>query len=163
MEKLTDRQKEILDTIKKFIAKNGFPPTVREIGKALNLSSPATTHFHLSKLESKGYIKKDKSKNRTLELLVPNEYVEEASDIATVPLIVTITAGNKKQSIVAGKDGRFSLRVTDGYQIVLDCNGVRPSNEQNDPDGSITYTFLAINRNITCNVNAQAIDQNNGN
>ncbi len=99
MEKLTDRQKEILDTIKKFIAKNGFPPTVREIGKALNLSSPATTHFHLSKLESKGYIKKDKSKNRTLELLVPNEYVEEASDIATVPLIGTITAGNPIEAI----------------------------------------------------------------
>ncbi len=83
--------------------------------------------------------------------------------INNLPEVVTITAGNKKQSIVAGKDGRFSLRVTDGYQIVLDCNGVRPSNEQNDPDGSITYTFLAINRNITCNVNAQAIDQNNGN
>ena len=111
MEKLTDRQKEILDTIKKFIAKNGFPPTVREIGKALNLSSPATTHFHLSKLESKGYIKKDKSKNRTLELLVPNEYVEEASDIATVPLIGTITAGNPIEAI-ENPDEYFSVPIS---------------------------------------------------
>ena len=55
MEELTDRQEEILDTIKKYIAKNGYPPTVREIGAILNLSSPATTHFHLNRLEKKGY------------------------------------------------------------------------------------------------------------
>lgn len=111
MEKLTDRQKEILDTIKKYIAKNGFPPTVREIGKELNLSSPATTHFHLSKLESKGYIKKDKSKNRTLELLVPNEYLEETKDIATIPLIGTITAGNPIEAI-ENPDEFFSIPIS---------------------------------------------------
>lgn len=111
MEKLTERQKEILDTIKKYIAKNGFPPTVREIGKELNLSSPATTHFHLSKLESKGYIKKDKSKNRTLELLVPNEYLEETKDIATIPLIGTITAGNPIEAI-ENPDEFFSIPIS---------------------------------------------------
>ena len=57
MEQLSERQKEILDTIKKFIAKNGFPPTVREIGAAVGLSSSATTHFHLKKLTEKGYLK----------------------------------------------------------------------------------------------------------
>ena len=57
MEKLTERQKEILDTVKKYIARNGFPPTVREIGKEMNLSSPATTHFHLSKLLKKVNLK----------------------------------------------------------------------------------------------------------
>lgn len=99
MEKLTDKQAQILDTIKKFIAKNGFPPTVREIGKELDLSSPATTHFHLGKLESKGYLKKDKSKNRTIELLVPNEYLEDDSKIANIALIGTITAGNPIEAI----------------------------------------------------------------
>lgn len=99
MEKLTDRQNQILDTIKRFIAKNGYPPTVREIGAELNLSSPATTHFHLNRLESKGYIKKDKSKNRTLELLVPNEYLDTDEEIATVPLIGTITAGSPIEAI----------------------------------------------------------------
>ena len=99
MEKLTERQKDILDTIKKFIAKKGFPPTVREIGKELNLSSPATTHFHLSKLESKGYIKKSKSQNRTIELLVPNEYLEKDNDVANIALIGTITAGNPIEAI----------------------------------------------------------------
>ncbi len=99
MEKLTERQKEILDTVKKYIARNGFPPTVREIGKEMNLSSPATTHFHLSKLESKGYIKKSKSQNRTIELLVPNEYLEDDSDVVSVALIGTITAGNPIEAI----------------------------------------------------------------
>ena len=59
MEKLTDRQHDILQTIKKFIATHGYPPTVREIGKELNLRSPATIHFHLKKLAEKGYIKKE--------------------------------------------------------------------------------------------------------
>lgn len=75
MELLTSRQEEILDTLKKFIAKNGYPPTVREIASIMDLNSPATIHFHLLKLEEKGYIKKSKAKNRCLELLVPNEYV----------------------------------------------------------------------------------------
>ncbi len=99
MEKLTDKQNQVLDTIKRFVAKKGFPPTVREIGKELNLSSPATTHFHLDKLESKGYIKKNKSKNRTIELLVPNEYLENDNGVASIALIGTITAGNPIEAI----------------------------------------------------------------
>lgn len=108
MEKLTDRQNQILDTIKRFIAKNGYPPTVREIGAELNLSSPATTHFHLNRLESKGYIKKDKSKNRTLELLVPNEYLDTEDEVATIALIGTITAGNPIEAI-ENPDEFFSI------------------------------------------------------
>ncbi len=65
MEKLTGKQKFILDILKKMIAKNGYPPTVREIGEEAHLSSPATIHFHLKQLEEKGYIKKDDNKNRT--------------------------------------------------------------------------------------------------
>ncbi len=110
MEKLTERQKDILDTIKKYIAKKGFPPTVREIGKELNLSSPATTHFHLGKLESKGYIKKSKSQNRTIELLVPNEYLEKDNDVANIALIGTITAGNPIEAI-ENPDEFFSVPV----------------------------------------------------
>ena len=62
MEKLTKRQNDILITIKKAIAEKGYPPTVREIGAACGLSSPATTQFHITKLEEKGYLKKDNSK-----------------------------------------------------------------------------------------------------
>ena len=99
MEKLTKRQTDILKTIKKFMATHGYPPTVREIGAALSLNSPATTHFHLTKLEEKGYIKKNESKNRAMELLVPNEYEEKSEDIATIPLIGLVTAGSPIEAI----------------------------------------------------------------
>ena len=59
MEKLTKRQADVLDALKKDIAKRGYPPTVREIGKKVGLSSSATIHSHLAELERKGYIKKD--------------------------------------------------------------------------------------------------------
>ena len=68
MEKLTDRQKYILDVIKKLVAKNGYPPTVREIGEAANLSSPATIHFHLTKLEEKGIKKLNDGQKVSYEL-----------------------------------------------------------------------------------------------
>lgn len=99
MEKLTRRQSDILKTLKKFMAIHGYPPTVREIGKELNLNSPATTHFHLNKLEEKGYIKKNESKNRALELLVPNEFIENDNDTTNVALLGQITAGNPIEAI----------------------------------------------------------------
>ena len=93
MEKLTPKQEVILDILKKLIAKNGYPPTVREIGKEAHLSSPATIHFHLKQLELKGYIKQDLNKNRTLEVLVPNEYIEKDENILSIPLLGKVTAG----------------------------------------------------------------------
>jgi len=110
MEQLSERQKQILDTIKKFIAKNGFPPTVREIGAAVGLSSSATTHFHLKKLTEKGYLKQDTSKNRTIELLVPNEYIETNDKTVDVPLLGKVTAGNPIEAIEM-PDEFFSLPV----------------------------------------------------
>ena len=99
MEKLTKRQNDILIVIKKFMATHGYPPTVREIGSSLDLSSPATTQFHLNKLEEKGYIRKNNSKNRTLELLVENEYEEKNEDITNVPLLGKVTAGSPIEAI----------------------------------------------------------------
>lgn len=108
MEKLTEKQKAILDILKRLIAKNGYPPTVREIGKAAKLSSPATIHFHLTQLEEKGYIKKDNNKNRTLEILVPNEYLEKDDKIIEVPLLGKVTAGTPIEAIET-PDELFSL------------------------------------------------------
>ncbi len=99
MEKITDKQKNILQIIKQLIAKNGYPPTVREIGNKANLSSPATIHFHLTKLEEKGYIKKGDNKNRTIELLVPNEFKENQEDVVSVPLLGKVTAGTPIEAI----------------------------------------------------------------
>ena len=108
MEKLTSKQNYILQVLKKLVAKNGYPPTVREIGEEAHLSSPATIHFHLSKLEEKGYIKKDDNKNRTLEILVPNEYLEEKENIIEVPLLGKVTAGTPIEAIET-PDEYFSL------------------------------------------------------
>jgi len=99
MQELTERQTEILNFIKEFIVSNGYPPTVREIGKALGLSSPATIHSHLNNLAAKGFIKKDSSKNRALELLVENEYENKAEDVVEVPLLGKVTAGNPIEAI----------------------------------------------------------------
>jgi len=108
MEKLTKRQTEILTALKKFMANHGYPPTVREIGSMLNLNSPATTHFHLNKLEEKGYIKKNESKNRALELLVPNEFLEKDDATISVALLGQITAGNPIEAIET-PDEYFSI------------------------------------------------------
>ena len=110
MEKLTEKQGVILDILKKLIAKNGYPPTVREIGEMAKLSSPATIHFHLKQLEIKGYIKKNDKKNRTIEILVPNEYLEKDEKIVDVPLLGKITAGNPIEAIEM-PDEYFSLPV----------------------------------------------------
>ena len=111
MEKLTDRQKDILDVVKQAIAKNGYPPTVREIGAKIGLSSSATTQFHIKKLEEKGYIKKNATKNRTIELLVPNEYIENDEKIVSVPLLGKVTAGNPIEAIEM-PDEFFSIPVS---------------------------------------------------
>lgn len=99
MNNLTKRQEDILNFLKEFMANNGFPPTVREIGKGLGLSSPATIHSHLTNLETKGYIKKNASKNRALELLVDNEFIEKNEDVVNVPLLGTVTAGSPIEAI----------------------------------------------------------------
>lgn len=93
MEILTKKQGEILDFIKVYVANHGYPPTVREIAKKLKVNSPATIHSHLNKLAEKKYIKKDDSKNRAIELLVDNEYLNKNESIVSVPLLGKIKAG----------------------------------------------------------------------
>lgn len=99
MEQLTKRQNEILTYIKEYVVSHGFPPTVREIGSALGVSSPATIHAHLENLELKGFIKKDGAKNRAIELLVKNEFANQDDLVVEVPLLGTITAGNPIEAI----------------------------------------------------------------
>jgi repressor LexA len=95
---LTKRQKEILEFIKKYTNKKGYPPTVREIGKELGLSSTATIHSHLKRLENMGVIKREKEKNRAIEIL--DEKTKKSIDgLVTVPLLGMITAGNPIEAI----------------------------------------------------------------
>ena len=100
METLTKRQDEILNFIKEYIVSHGYPPTIREIGKAMGVNSPATVHAHLNNLEKKGVIKKDDSKNRAIELLVENEFAHQGNDLTVeVPLLGKITAGSPIEAI----------------------------------------------------------------
>ena len=110
MEKLTDRQQDILQIIKKLTAKKGYPPTVREIGEEANLHSPATIHFHLMQLVKKVYISKEDGSNRTIEILVPNEYLDEQEDVVKVPLLGKVTAGTPIEAI-EHPDETFALPV----------------------------------------------------
>lgn len=99
LESLTKRQEEILNYLKEFMVSHGYPPTVREIGKDLGLSSPATIHTHLNNLAKKGFIRKDESKNRAIELLVENEYANRDENVVNVPLLGKITAGSPIEAI----------------------------------------------------------------
>ena len=67
--KITDKQKEILEYIKEMILKKGYPPAVREICEAVHLKSTSSVHSHLESLEKNGYIRRDPTKPRTIEIL----------------------------------------------------------------------------------------------
>lgn len=108
MEKLTKRQEDTLRFIKEYIVSHGYPPTVREIAEAIDVSSPATVQAHLDRLADKGYIKRGSNKNRTIELMVNNEFNKKNDTIVDVPLLGKITAGSPIEAIENPNDF-FSL------------------------------------------------------
>lgn len=99
MEKLTRKQQEVLTVIKKYIAEHGYSPSVREVCDLMNLSSTATVFVHMKHLMNKGYLKQTDNKFRTLEVLVPNEYLEKNEDVVSVPLLGKVTCGNPIEAI----------------------------------------------------------------
>lgn len=98
---LTKKQEETLTYIKKYMVSHGYPPSVREICAGMGLSSPATAHTHLKELESKGFIRKENSKFRTIELLVDNEFDtdNDKEDVVSVPLLGKVACGNPIEAI----------------------------------------------------------------
>ena len=122
---LNKREKAILKFIEKHIEANGYPPSVREIGKAVDLRSTATVHGYLAALELKGYIKKENQKGRTLKLLkggldnmegqeVIGKNAYSQKELVDVPVIGKITAG---EPILAVEN------VTDTFPIPIDFVG----------------------------------------
>ncbi len=89
--KLSKRQQDILDYIKKEVQAKGYPPSVREIGEAVGLASSSTVHGHLARLESKGLIRRDPTKPRAIEIM-EDELVPKISAV-NVPIIGKVTAG----------------------------------------------------------------------
>ena len=148
-EGLTSKQEEVLKYIKEFIAEHKYPPSIREIGASIGLKSPATVYVHLNNLEDKGYIKKESTKNRAIELLVDNEYLDKGEDVVSVPLLGKVTAGSPIEAIempneyfqlpsylVPTKSEVFTLRVSgesminagiyDGDIVIVErCNTAR--------------------------------------
>ncbi len=118
---LTKRQREIFDFIKRYSSEHGYPPTVRDIGKAIGLTSSSTVHAHLSNLERLGLLRRDPTKPRTLELL--GEAARKVVGPSGLPLVGQVAAGapvlaeeNIEEYVdvpeIAGGDaGEYVLRV----------------------------------------------------
>ncbi len=122
-DELNKREKAILKFIEKHVLNHGYPPSVREIGKAVGLSSTATVHGYIAKLTEKGYIKKEDQKGRTLKLLKggladnqprAEKPVYSGKELVEVPVIGKITAG---EPILAVEN------VTDTFPIPIDFVG----------------------------------------
>lgn len=105
---LSLRQTKILEFIKQEIRKKGYPPAVREIGEAVGLLSSSTVHGHLQTLEDKGYIRRDPTKPRAIEILDSSSDTLEAKKVVHIPIVGRVTAG---QPILAVEniEGTFPL------------------------------------------------------
>jgi repressor LexA len=91
---LTDRQRQILDFLTKYVDAHGYPPTVREIGEAVGLASPSTVHAHLANLERAGLLRRDPTKPRAIELRrEPKAAPAAAVDVHKLPLVGEVAAG----------------------------------------------------------------------
>ena len=118
---LTKRQREIFDYIRRYSDRHGYPPTVRDIGKAIGLTSSSTVHAHLANLEKVGLLRRDPSKPRAIEVLVGKAKQAVAPD--GLPVVGQVAAGRPVLAdeniedyqpipqIAGGDQGEFVLRV----------------------------------------------------
>jgi repressor LexA len=156
-EPLTSRQREILEYLRFRQKIRSYPPTVREIGEAVGLSSSSTVQNHLNTLERKGYIRRDPTKSRTIEVVDVDEMQAKLSKVVAVPLIGRVAAGqpilaeeNIEDHLVlseelVGSDNAFALEVRgDSMKDVGILSGdfvvVRPGKDA--PNGSIVVARL---------------------
>jgi repressor LexA len=152
---LTKRQREIFDFIGTYLSKHGYPPTVREIGKAVGLHSSSTVHAHLSKLESLGVLKRDPSKPRALEVMV--QRAKRAVRPSGLPLVGQVAAGEPilaeenieeyldVPDVIGGEDGDYILRVRGESMIdvgILDGDFVVVRPTERGRDGEIVVALL---------------------
>jgi repressor LexA len=153
---LTKRQKEIFDFIGKYAAKTGYPPTVREIGRAVGLHSSSTVHAHLANLEKIGLLRRDPSKPRAIELLF-DKAKRTIRPESGLPLLGHVAAGEpilaeenieeyiEIPDVIGGEDGDYILRVRgesmkDAGILEGDYVVVRPADEA--PNGEIVVALI---------------------
>ena len=123
MASLTGRQKQILEFIKRQTRERGYPPSVREIGESVGLSSSSTVHGHLARLAEKGYLRRDSSKPRAIAILDDDDRAVQKHRLVSLPLVGRITAGQPILAVeniedyiplprqLAGGEGTFLLSV----------------------------------------------------
>ena len=153
---LTKRQKEIFDFIGKYAAKTGYPPTVREIGKAVGLHSSSTVHAHLANLEKIGLLKRDPSKPRAIELLF-DKAKKTIRPESGLPLVGQVAAGapilaeeNIEEyleipDVIGGEEGDYILQVRGESMVKAGILGgdyvvIRPAEDATD--GEIVVALI---------------------
>jgi len=153
---LTKRQKEIFDFIRRYAAKTGYPPTVREIGKAVGLHSSSTVHAHLANLEKIGLLRRDPTKPRAIELLF-DRAKKTIMPGNGLPLVGHVAAGApilaeeniedyiEIPDVIGGEDGDYVLRVRGESMIGAgifegDYVVVRPADQASD--GEIVVALI---------------------
>lgn len=155
---LTKRQREILDFIRSDIHRRGFPPSVREIGEAVGLSSSSTVHSHLAALESKGLLRRDPSKPRALEVLDyrDGERAVDYGQVRAVPLVGQVAAGapilaaenieaTMSLPVEFAEESTFILRVRGDSMIeagIMDGDFVVVRQQTTANDGDIVVALL---------------------
>ena len=161
---LTKRQQEIFEFIKRYSAKQGYPPTVRDIGKAVGLTSSSTVHAHLANLEKLGMLRRDPTKPRAIELLdrVARDTagaVQEAFGRGRpgLPLVGAVAAGQpiladenieeyvEVPSVAGGDEGEYVLRVRGESMIdagILEGDYVVVRPQEVAADGEIVVALL---------------------
>ncbi len=156
---LTDRQRQILDLITAKVNARGYPPSVREIGDEVGLSSPSTVHSHLSALERSGYLRRDPSKPRAIEVIDDgtSEATMHRAPVRDVPLVGSIAAGSPilaEEDIeeiyplpteLVGHDPVFLLRVRGDSMIdagIFDEDYVVVRRQPNAEDGEIVAALV---------------------
>jgi len=152
---LSSRQKLILDYIKASLRANGYPPSVREIGKAVGLSSSSTVHSHLAKLEEMGFIRRDPTKPRAIDVLEETPWRQKA--MTPVPLVGRVSAGQPISAIeniedtypfpteLVGDDNTFMLTVQGDSMInagILDGDYILVRNQNTANNGEIVVALV---------------------
>jgi repressor LexA len=152
---LTKRQQEIFEYVKRHGAEHGYPPTVRDIGKAIGLTSSSTVHAHLANLEKLGLLRRDPTKPRAIEVLV--DKAKSAVAPAGLPVVGQVAAGQPVLAeenieeyvpvpqIAGGDEGEFVLRVMGDSMIKAgifegDYVVVRP--QETATDGEIVVALV---------------------
>ncbi|MGE5380223.1 MAG: transcriptional repressor LexA [Methylocystaceae bacterium] len=122
-ERLNERLQSIFDFIRQEVSRKGYPPSVREIGEAVGLRSTSTVHSHLNRLEELGYIRRDPSKTRAIELVEPLHSMAE--DSIPVPLVGRVAAGVPITAI-ENLEGNFPVParyIRSGNYFLLEVKG----------------------------------------